>query len=305
MKTIFFLLGIMTFINVKAQTSTELMVYSVKGNVTLIENNKETKLKIGKMLKAGSVIRTESLAMMTMVCKQGKPLSVTKAGTYPVSKWKDSCSSDHRSMTAKYFQYVWDQMYVRSEDYKREHPEATASVVRSNPPMGTEPLEIFVDPSLDTIYYAGNSFPLSWQPSYDYKGRYFFRLVTVSGNKTVYKDSLATNSVDLSKIKKYMKAGQSYRWIITAPTSQQVEGGIIFVTTQAIVNKKVESLQKAVDVPEENAAKFFRTAFLLKETQFIPAALEYYEKAARYAPDEPFYKEKLQEFKIQFQVITK
>src|SRR5215213_3812616 len=122
MKAFFLFFGVFSFGFLCAQKGDELLVYSLKGGVTVVENNNESRAKIGKILKPGSVIKTQKLAKLTMVCKQGKAISLTKEGIFPVETWKDSCLVSNNSITTKYFQYVWDQLYARSDDYKKNHP---------------------------------------------------------------------------------------------------------------------------------------------------------------------------------------
>src|SRR4051812_22140055 len=126
MKAIFFIVLVIASLQSIAQKGDELLVYSLKGNASVIENDKESKLKIGKVLKPGAVIKTQADVRLILVCKEGKPISVTKAGNFPISRWKDSCYTSQNSVSVKYFQYIWDQLYLRSEEYKNDHAGATA-----------------------------------------------------------------------------------------------------------------------------------------------------------------------------------
>ena len=131
------------------------------GNVTVVENNAETKVKIGKVLKPGSMVKTQKQAQLTMVCKQGKPITISKEGNFPVNNWRDSCRADNNySMTTKYFQFIWDQLYVRSDEYKKEHPGEDGSLTAA-PTRGDEDLEIYVNEWMDTVNYVPGNFPLS------------------------------------------------------------------------------------------------------------------------------------------------
>jgi hypothetical protein len=285
-----------------AQKGDELLVYSLKGNVTVIEDYKESKLRIGKVLKPGSTIKTQKEAKLTMVCKQGKPLSVTREGVFPVTKWKDSCAiTGDNSMTAKYFQYIWDQLYIRSDDYKKEYGDQTAAVVRGEAPVrGEDDIEILFNEALDTVFYATGSFPLSWEPLVKYGGKYFFRLFDLAGVKALYQDSISGNSIMIDKFKKYMKPGRSYKWTLTTKKTGEQEGGVINYLLAKTVSQQISKFQKPIDVPEDLAAQYFRVAYLLENSHYLPAALLYYKKAATAAPDVEFYQEKLDEFKKTF-----
>lgn len=285
------------------QTGEELLVYSIRGNVTVIENNQETKARIGKVLKAGSSIRAQRLSRITMVCKQGKPLSVTKEGTYPVVRWKDSCNADQHSVTSRYFQFVWDQLYIRSDDYKKKHPEAIGAVTRDDAPVrGQEELEIETTLGLDTVQYAGAAFALTWRTNLDYAGNYFFSLTDVKTGKTVYSDSLATRQVWLTDLRKYLRAGKMYSWSVGAPKTSTTEGGIIRCWPSRKSGQVSRKMQRMVNVPEEPAAAFFRTAYLLESEYWLANAWQYYQKAVKTAPGEEFYREQLEAFEKRYRL---
>ncbi len=66
--------------------------------------------------------------------------------------------------------------------------------------------------------------------------------------------------------------------------------------------QQIVNFQKAIDVPEDAAARYFRIAYLLQISHYLPDAFIYYQKAVKAAPDEVFYKEILLEFKKAFQI---
>lgn len=303
MKKLFVFIGLVTGYAVHAQKGDELLVYSLKGTVTVIENNQESKVKIGKVLKPGSTIKTQREAKLTMVCKEGKPLSVTKEGIFPVTRWKDSCTTSHSSVTSKYFQYIWDQLYVRSEDYKRTHQGESGAIVRSEAPVrGEEDLEIYFDEAFDTINYASGSFPLSWSINKKYPDKYYFVLLDTKGNKPLYKDSVSESIISIDKIRKYMKPGNVYKWTVSAKNTEAYEGGVINYILAKKVSQQVAGFQKLVEVPEDVAAQYFRIAYLLENSHYLPNAFLYYQKAVNAAPDVYFYREKLVEFKEIFRL---
>ncbi|MDZ4794803.1 MAG: hypothetical protein SGI83_11040 [Bacteroidota bacterium] len=309
MKTILFVGGLFFSLASFAQKGDELLVYSMKGTASVIEDKKESKLKIGKVLKPGSVIKTQPQAKLTLVCKQGKALSVTKAGTFPVTKWKDSCysSSALTSVTTKYFRYIWDQLYVRSDDYKNQHNDNNVGAVERDdaPVRGDKLLEIEFVEGMDSINYAGGSFRLSWETSIPYTGRYNFLLIDKQNGKTVYEDSVTGKTQQLDSLVKYMKAGRTYYWYLATPSTGISQGGVIKYILLRRVNQQVGKLQKSVNVPEGQAAQYFRIAYLLEQTCYPADALRYYQKAVTAAPEEAIYQDKLSEFKKIFQLETR
>ncbi len=291
-----FLYGCLHFFSAAfPQKGNELLVYSLKGNVTVVENNKESKLKIGKVIKPGSTIKTQRDAKLTMVCKEGKPLSITRQGDFPVELWKDSCAGSHASVTSKYFQYIWDQLYSRSDDYKRDHPEGTS--ISEAPVRGQDEKEILFNDWMDTVNYATGFFPLLWTTSFEYNGRYDFMLTDIKTKKQVYRDSSTANTRALDKLKKYLKPGNSYSWSVTTKETGLADGGVVNCLSVKTVSQQILSLRKNMEVPEELAAQYFRVAYLLQEDRYMADAYFYFRKAAATDPSTPFYTEILQEFK--------
>jgi len=286
------------------QQGEELLVYSLKGNVTVIENEKESKVKIGKVLKPGSTLKTQKLAKLTMVCKEGKALTVTKEGSFPVIRWKDSCeTNNHTSVTSKYFKYIWEQLYMRSEDFKKNNSGDIAAVVRNEAPVrGEDDMEILFEEALDTVYYATGYFPLSWKTSKDYSGRYYFRLYDTKSRKIVYMDSVAGSTLGIEILKRYMKPGSTYQWSVATKKTGEYTAGVLKYFYVNTITKQIVSFQKAVDVPEDAAARYFRVAYLLQNGHYLADAFNYYQKAVKASPAEEFYKEMLLEFKKTFQI---
>lgn len=286
-----------------AQNGEDLMVYSIKGTVTVIENNKETKARIGKLLKPGAVIRTARAAKMTMVCKQGKPLSVIKEGSYPVVRWKDSCTADHHSVSARYFQFVWDQLYVRSDEYRKKHPDAVGAVVRDDAPVrGQEELEITSMTGADTLEFAGGDFYIGWQTNQEFTGMFLFTLRNAETGETLLEDSTRNRFFLLTRLRKYLRHGITYSWSVSVPRTTAAEEGFLRYWPVNKRQQQVRTMQQLVKVPEEPAAGYFRTAYLLENEYWLADAWNYYRKAVKAAPAESFFREQLQEFEIKYKL---
>lgn len=294
MRTICLILCFLIYSIASAQKGDELLVYSLQGDVTVLEGNKETKLKIGKVLKKGSLIKTKKNAKLTMVCKEGRPIAVTKEGNYPVDLWRDSCATYQGSVTSRYFQYIWDQMYVRSDDYKKD---IAGSGLTDAPVRGSENQELFFPGKPDTIQYAAGVFPISWTTKFPYTGPYIFVMTNTRTKNVVYRDSLDAPTRSLDLLKKYMKPGNCYSWTIKTAFTDAVEGGIICYSTPGKRNNKISNLKKISDVPEDLSSQSFRIAYMLEQEGWLADAYLHYRKAAEADPSIEFYKEMLQDFK--------
>jgi hypothetical protein len=253
------------------------------------------------VLKHGSTIKTQRDAKLTMVCKEGRPISLTREGSFPVELWKDSCNTSHASVSTKYFQYIWDQLYGRSDDYKRDHPEGYSTISEA-PVRGNDEKEILITGSLDTVNYASDHFRVSWSASFDHSGPYIFVVKNTKTKKQVYLDSNKMNTRSLYLLKKYMKPGNSYSWTVSCRETGPVEGGVINYVPVKTVSQHILRLRKATTVPEEMAAQYFRIGYMLQQDHYLADAYTYFRKAALTDPSTPFYSEMLSEFVAKFKL---
>ncbi|MBK7560501.1 MAG: tetratricopeptide repeat protein [Chitinophagaceae bacterium] len=288
-----------------AQRGNEFLVYTVNGHVTALYNSLESAVKIGKILKPGTTITMKQGARMTMVCKQGKPLPVTKEGSFPINNWKDSCKMNGNSMTSNYFKYIWNEFYTRSDEYQAEQKKGkdVNAVTRSPAPRRFEfrpnRVKIEFSPGLDTLNYASGNFLLSWV-SYNYSGKYLFTLFNTSTGRVLYKDSLHRSFITIDKFVKLLEPGTRYAWTITAQKGGIIKRRILNFVAAETVEKYIAALQRAVDVPEDSAAQFFRIGYMLEQGHYLAEAFIYYKKAADADPEIQLYNDKMLRFKSEF-----
>ena len=95
---------------VAASAQNDFLLYSFKGNVSVVENNVESKAKVGKPLSNTATIKVASGGAVTLICNEAAMFTFTKAGTYPLSKFGDSCRVSSSSVSANYVKYVWASM---------------------------------------------------------------------------------------------------------------------------------------------------------------------------------------------------
>lgn len=307
MKLSFTILALFGAISMMAQRGDELLVYSVKGKVTATYQNVESPVKIGKVLKPGTTLKTDKDARLTMVCKQGKPLSIIKEGVYPISRWKDSCRNTAGSITSNYFQYIWSELYRRSEEYSEDLDQHNnLAVVRGEDdryadyPEGMVVVEF--SPGLDTLNFTGNDFPLSWL-SYDYNGKYQFSIYTSKDRKLVFKDSVDANGILISRFANKLKPGTSYAWTVTANANTGViRRRILHYVPQKKLAEYTQSIAQPVGIVEDSAASFFRIGYLMEKKHFLAEAFSYYQKAAAADATVPLYRDKLSDFRYEYKI---
>lgn len=290
-----------------AQRGDELLVYSVKGDVKAVYKNVESPVKIGKVLRQGTTILAGKSSALTMVCHQGKPISILQEGVYPLSLWKDSCKTDQRSVTARYFKYIWSEFYYRSAEYREEILKSNAAVSRGD---ATFRYEVYPDDTvfarfprgLDTVRYVSGDFPLSWE-CYGCKGKFQFLVYTAKERKLVYKDSVVNSQVGIEQFKRVLKPGTRYAWTIrTDARTGVIRRRILEVVPAADFKHWVDSLEMALDMPEDSAARYFRTGFFLEQKHFLADAYRYYKMAAEKEPSIALYWDKLTAFRFEYRI---
>lgn len=292
----------------QAQKGDELLVYSVQGIVTAVYKSQESPVKIGKVLKPGTILHAQKESMLTMVCKQGKPIFITQEGVYPVSNWKDSCKSNNKSLTSRYFSYVWSELYYRSPEYREDIDKyGSVALVRGDAPYRYEVYpedSVFVtfSTSLDTLNYATGNFALTWQ-SFGYDGNVQFRVYTAKDRKLVFKDSVSDSQIFIDKFLHKLKPGIRYAWTILLPVKTGViRRRILNYIPSTIMKHFIDSLEKEEVIAEDSASKYFRIGFVMEKKHYLAEAYKYFKKAAEMAPQMSIYTDKLKSFIFEFRL---
>jgi hypothetical protein len=301
-----FIISCIFSIPVFTQTGTELMVYSFKGNVTVIENDTETSLKIGKLLKPGVVIKVDKDAALTMICMQGKPLKVNKEGTFPVSTWKDSCHVKNHTLSGNYFRYIWGEFYTHSPEYqeqlrKRNEGAVTRSPVETNEFKPNKKIKIEFSKGMDTVNIGSKDFPLAWT-GIGYTGKYQFRLYTNKKRKLILRDSIFRSYISTEKLRDRLETGKSFVWTISAPKSGTIRKRILNIVSDEKIQTLIDELLNPVEVEEDSAAIYFRTAYMLEMKHYLAQAYIYYKKALEANPEFQVYSDKLNRFRSEYWV---
>ncbi len=296
-------LAVIITISAFAQRGDELVVYAVKGKVTCVYQNAETPVRIGKVLHAGMILKTEDHAALTMLCTRGKTIFVDRKGNYPVTKWKDSCRSNPNSITSNYFKYIWSQLYAYSPEHKEEMRKRNEmAVARGEPaetPVSKKNRKWQISRGLDTLNYDGRSFPISWNLP-GYRGWYYFKLYDVTGRKLLYHDSLRSNYILLDSLQNRMIPGNRYRWTVAAKGVPVSSKRVIHYVTTDETTRQVQLLSAPLPITEDSAAVFFRAAFQLEQKHFLAEALEWYLKAGMQDPELELYRDQIIRFRNEF-----
>ena len=286
-----------------AQRGDEMLVYAVKGKVTSLFKNAETPVKVGKVLYPGMILKTEENASLTMLCAKGKPISVNRKGNYPLTKWRDSCNNTANSITANYFKYIWSQLYAYSPENKeelRKRNDMAVSRGETNEPVRTKKLKkIVFSKGMDTVCYDGRSFPLSWDVN-DYRGYFYFKLYDASGRNLLYQDSLNNNFILLDSLKHLLVSGKKYRWSVSVKGIPVSPKKTIYAVAPVETEKLLQSLFIPLEIPEDTAARFFRTAYILEQKHYLAEAYEWYKKAGEQDSEVELYRDQFIRFRHEY-----
>lgn len=290
---LFFIL-IASYVSAQSQ----FMLYSLKGNVSVVENNITSKAKVGKMLDSKATIKIATGGSVTLICNEAAMFSIMKAGNYPLSKFNDSCQAGRSSVSANYVKYVWAQMTKASVDAgsNRKAFMNTVGAVTRNVN------NIWIDSKLDTVNYAGGDFPLSWKCYSDSK-EFEVQLYTQDNIATPFFSTYVTKlKINIPDLVSKMKPGSAYFWNAAVKGEQNDDLKVLnYVTKEKFdeVMSIINSQKPGVEAPAEEA---YRTAFMLEDAHYLADAYKYYAKAAQLEPTNALYRSTLMSFKKDYEI---
>ena len=301
MKKLHFLV-MLCLIAMVAPAQNEYLLYSFKGNVSVVENKVESKAKVGKVLRDAASIKVAAGATVTLICNEVAMFSIKKAGTYPVSQFKDSCQVSNSSVSANYVKYVWAQM-TKSSGSAGSNRKMYMNTVGA---VSRRVDNIWIDPRLDTVNYSGiqNSFPLSWK-SYTEANQFEFTIYKSPDEAAIpfYTNVVDKLKIPITKFTSKLTVGTTYYWMTSIKGEPQGEDRNVFnYVPKATYDALVADLKKTVGAFENEAELSFRLAFLLEDSHYLAEAYQYYINAATLAPDVPLYRNTLMSFKKDYEI---
>ena len=274
------------------------LLYSFKGNVSIIENKVESKAKVGKSLNSAATVKVPAGSMVTLICNEGAMFSFSKAGTYPLSQFGDSCRVSTNSVSANYVKYVWAQM-TKSGGSPGSNRKAYMNTVGA---VSRSINNIWIDPRLDTINYSGGDFPLSWKSYSEAKDFEFLLYNADNINTPFYSTTVSKLKIPIKNVIAKIKPGNSYFWTAAVKGEENEEIKVFnYVTKQAFeaVLNKLKNQGGSFEAPAEQA---YRIAFMLEDTHYLSEAYQYYTKAAAADPANVLYRSTLMSFKKDYEI---
>src|SRR5687768_3838729 len=183
------------------------LIYTVKGNVSVIEDNVTTKAKIGRLLPESAQIVVAPGGVVSLICNQANLISLNK-GKVNLSTLGDQCKTTDGSVSSNYLKYVWSQLTT-----KPGTPEKNRKAFMTNVGAVSRGVNsVWIDPRLDTVKYVSGSFPLSWK-SYAEAEEFEFSIYdSPNADKATSTITTKTRTIDAKTIAAKMKPASTVYW---------------------------------------------------------------------------------------------
>lgn len=298
MKTFLLLILTLAITQFSSGQDNSFLVYSFKGNVAVVENKVESKAKVGKLLAQSASIKVPAGSMVTLICNEAAMFTIRKAGTYALSSFEDSCQVSNSSVSANYIKYVWNQMthsHGSPGSDRKKFMNTVGAVSRSVN-------NIWIDPRLDTVNYAGGEFPLSWKSYADAKEFQFNLYESASAKNPLYTTTVTKLKIPINNFATKLKPGNSYMWTAAVKGEQNEELKVLNYVEKETFNQVLTSLKSSAGAFENAAEEAYRLAFLLEDAHYLAEAYQYYTKATTLAPTVPLYRSTLMSFKKDYEI---
>lgn len=299
MKKLQFLILFCT-VAIAASAQNSFLLYSFKGNVSVVENNVESKAKVGKPLNAAATVKVATGGAVTLICNEAAMFTLTKAGTYQLSRFGDSCKISSNSVSANYVKYVWASMTKTggSEGSKRKDYMNTVGAVSRNM------TNIWIDNRLDTVNYSGvaNEFPLSWKSYADAKDFEFSLYSDDNISTPINTTSLNKLKIPIKDFAGKMKAGKSYFWTAAIKGEENDELKVLNYVSKETFDAVLAAIKKQGAAFEAPAEQAYRIAFMLEDAHYLAEAYQYYTKAATLDTANVLYRSTLMSFKKDYEI---
>ena len=277
----------------------QFVVYSVKGTVSVIENNVETKAKIGRMLTAASTVKVGPGSFATIICNENRMFTIKKTGNYSAANLKDSCKGNNTgSLSANYLKYVWNEM-TKSKGSPEKNRKNYMSNVGA---VSRDVSNVWIDPKLDTVNYVSGTVPLSWKAFSDAE-EFDFKLFNADNSETpIFSKTVKKKHIEIKDILSTIKVGKSYLWTAMVKDEDNSVRKYLKYWTKEDYAAYYKSLTPAEGISETEAEKNFRLGFLLEEGHFLAEAQSHYLKATQLDPTNYIYRSVFMAFKKDYEI---
>ena len=273
------------------------VVYSIKGNVSVIENKVETKAKVGTIIDGNATIKVAPGSFATIICNETRMFSLGKAGNYTTASLNDSCKGTNSSVSANYMKYIWSELTKSKGSPEKNRKNYMANVGAVSRGINN----VWIDPKLDTINYVSGTIPLSWK-SYTDAEEFEFKLFDAANNNSlVLSKTTKKKHIDISGLLGKIQPGKSYQWSAMIKGEENEERKILTYWTKEKYTEYYNSIKNS-EASESESEKQFRLGFVLEEAHFVAEAYNHYLKATQLASDNPLYRFVFMSFKKDYEI---
>jgi hypothetical protein len=282
---------------VRAQDN-NFMLYSFKGNVSVIENKIETKAKIGKIMNSSVTIKIATGGLVTLICNEAAMFTVKKAGSYTLNQFSDSCHVNSGSITSNYVKFVWNQLTTHEGS-----PGSNRKMFMSTVGAVSRSINnIWIDPRLDTVNYSSGDFPLSWKSYADAKDFEFSLYSNANSSEPAYKTVVSKLKISIPSFANKIKPGNTYFWTSAVKGEENDELKVLNYVTKETFEAVLNSIKNQDGAAETPAGQAYRIGFMLEDAHYLAEAYQYYMKAAAAAPDNALFRSTLMSFKKDYEI---
>ena len=274
------------------------LVYSIKGNVSVVDNKVESKARIGTLLNNASVLKIPAGSFATLICNETRMFTLNKSGNYNLGNLKDSCKGSNSSVSANYMKYIWNEMTKSKGSPEKNRKAYMANVGAVSRSINN----IWIDPKLDTVNYVSGTIPLSWK-SYTDAEKFEFKLFTQpSGGNAIFSKLTDKKHVPVSELLKVIQPGKVYYWTAMVKDETNDDRKYLHYWPKEEYINFYNGIKKPEGTNETEAEMNFRLGFVLEEAHFLAEAYQHYQKATQLAPAIPLYRFVFMSFKKDYEI---
>lgn len=293
------LLILLSFFSTAIFAQNNFLLYSFKGNVSVVENNVESKAKVGKQMNSAVTVKVPAGSMVTLICNEASMFTLSKAGTYQLSKLGDSCKAVGNSVSANYVKYVWNQMTSTGGSAgsdRKKYMSTVGAVPRSLS-------NIWIDTKLDTVNYTQGEFWLSWKCYNPDAEEFEFMLYPSDNiNAPMVRMNVTKLKIAIPTFTSKLTPGQSYFWTVAEKGQDNEELKVFNYVAKDTFDALYKSMKAQGAAFESPAEEAYRLGFMLEDARYLAEAYSHYTKAATLDPNNTLYRATLMSFKKDYEI---
>src|ERR1700741_4733077 len=108
----------------------QFVVYSMKGEITTTQKDRQSPIQTSDILSANSTIQLSPGAAITFICNNRGIFSLTKEGSYSLKKYPDSCYKPDNIVFQNYLQFIWENAIKPGRNRRAYFPNYPGAVIR-------------------------------------------------------------------------------------------------------------------------------------------------------------------------------